>query len=144
MTSQTKKTLDRDDKWLLSRLDYIWDKYFSEIPQTNKVFIKFGRFAKYRLGSIKLDKRSKASFITITSMFKDNKIVQEVIDHTIGHELVHYAHGFSSTNPRLHKYPHAGGVVKKEMSDRGMEHLYNAYKEWIKDYRQILKKAYGW
>lgn len=144
MISKTKNVLARDDRWLLSRLDYIWDKYFSDIPQTNKVFISFGRFAKYRLGSIRLNKKSKASIIVITSMFRDLSIPQAVVDHTIGHELVHYAHGFSSTNPRLHKYPHAGGVVKKEMGERGMGHLYDAYKSWIKDYRLALRRKHGW
>lgn len=129
---------NRDNNWLLSRLDFIWTKYFSDVPQTNKVFIKFGRDAKYRLGSIKLDKRTKASFITITSMFKNLRVPAEVVDHTIGHELVHYAHGFSSTNPRLHKYPHAGGVVEKEMKERGMKVFHEAYKAWIKLYRKQI------
>lgn len=135
---KTHFVLDRDDKWLLSRLDQLWTKYFSDVSQSNKVFIRFGRNAKYRLGSIKLNKQTKASYITITSMFKDAKIPAEVVDHTIGHELVHYAHGFSSTNPRLHKYPHAGGVVKKEMAERGMDYLHRSYKEWIKEYRKKL------
>lgn len=138
MTSQSKITIKRDNSWLLSRLDFIWTKYFADIPQTNKVFIKFGRFAKYRLGSIRLSKKTKASFITITSMFKDPKIPQEVVDHTIGHELVHYTHGFSSPSPRLHRYPHAGGVVRLEMKERGMERLYKAYKTWMKEYRKQL------
>lgn len=144
MISQTRNAIERDDKWLLSRLDDLWEKYFFDIPQTNKIFINFGRFAKYRLGSIRLDKQTKASIITITSMFKSSKIPQEVVDHTIGHELVHYAHGFSSTHRKLHKYPHAGGVVKKEMGERGMSYLYKAYREWIKDYRQALRKIHGW
>lgn len=135
---KTHFVLDRDDKWLLSRLDQLWTKYFSDVSQSNKVFIRFGRNAKYRLGSIKLNKQTKASYITITSMFKDTRIPKEVVDHTIGHELVHYAHGFSSTNPRLHKYPHAGGVVKKEMAERGMDYLHRSYKEWIKEYRKKL------
>lgn len=130
--------IHRDNNWLLSRLDFIWTKYFFDIPQTNKVFIKFGRNAKYRLGSIRLDKKTKDSFITITSMFKDPKIPIEVVDHTIGHELVHYTHGFSSVHTRLHKYPHAGGVVKKEMEARGMGYLYNAYKFWMKEYKKKL------
>ncbi|MBU1000604.1 hypothetical protein KKE78_04385 [Patescibacteria group bacterium] len=129
----------RSDNWLLSRLDLIWSKYFSDIPQSNKVFIKFGRFAKFRLGSIRLNRQTKASYITITAMFKDPKIPSEVVDHTIGHELVHYAHGFSSNKPRLHRYPHAGGVVRLEMKKRGMEHFYNCYKLWMKEYKkQIL------
>lgn len=138
MIIQSKKTVFRDNQWLLSRLDYIWDRYFSDIPQTNKVFIQFGRNAKYRLGSIRLNKQTKASIITITSMFKDPKIPFEVVDHTIGHELVHYSHGFSSAHPKLHKYPHAGGVVRTEMRSRGMEALYDAYKNWVKQYRKKL------
>lgn len=138
--------IHRDNNWLLSRLDFIWTKYFFDIPQTNKVFIKFGRNAKYRLGSIRLKRlknsfksdSSQASLITITSMFKDPKVPIEVVDHTIGHELVHYAHGFSSVHTRLHKYPHAGGVVKREMIERGMGHLHKAYQGWVKDYRKKL------
>lgn len=143
MITQSKIVIERDNKWLLARLDFIWSKYFVDVPQTNKVFIKFGRHAKYRLGSIKLDRRTKASIITITAMFKDHKVMQEVVDHTIGHELVHYAHGFSSTNPRLHRYPHAGGIVRLEMRERGMEHLYDAYQKWVKEYKRILmRKTY--
>lgn len=138
MTSQTKSISRRDNEWLLSRLDDLWERYFSDIPQTNKVFINFGRFAKYRLGSIRLNKQTKASIITITSMFRSSKIPREVVDHTIGHELVHYAHGFSSKRTRLHKYPHAGGVVQKEMESRGMGNLNKAYKVWVKQYRQKL------
>lgn len=128
---------------MLSRLDFIWNKYFSDIPQKNRVYIKFGRFAKYRLGSIKLDRKTKETFVTITAMFREVSIPQEVVDHTIGHELVHYAHGFSSVSPRLHRYPHAGGVVKKEMAERGMDYLYQAYRAWIKEYRQSLRRRYG-
>jgi len=142
---RTNQLTRRDNTWLLSRLDYLWSKYFADVPQSNKVFIKFGRYSKYRLGSICLNRETggvygtKASYITITAMFKDLGIPQEVVDHTIGHELVHYAHGFSSNNPRLHKYPHAGGVVKREMAERGMNNLYCAYKEWIKEYRKKLR-----
>lgn len=144
MTRQIKIASDRNDQWLFSRLDFIWSKYFDDIPQKNRVYIKFGRFAKYRLGSIKLKGKTKDSFITITSMFKNISIPQEVIDHTIGHELVHYTHGFSSIHPKLHRYPHAGGVVKREMEKRGMGYLYKAYKQWIKDYRLSLRSKYGW
>ncbi|MBI2039898.1 hypothetical protein HYT18_02400 [Candidatus Microgenomates bacterium] len=141
---KTKTAIKRDNQWLLSRLDFIWSRYFADIPQTNKVFISFGRFAKLRLGSIKFDKKTKATIITITSMFRDLSIPQQVVDHTIGHELTHYTHGFSSTHPRLHKYPHAGGVVRKEMIARGMGHLSDAYKSWIKSYRYSLGKRHGW
>lgn len=126
----------RDNNWLLSRLDLIWSKHFSDITQTNPIFIKFGRYSKYRLGSIKLNRKTNKSYITITAIFKDNKVPAAVVDHTIGHELTHYAHGFSSKRARLHRYPHAGGVVQKEMENRGMVYLTKAYKLWIKEYRK--------
>lgn len=129
----------RDDTWLLVRLDHLWSTYFPSLSQDNPVFIKFGRYSKYRLGSIKQNRRSAVSSITITGMFKDTIIPQEVVDHTIAHELVHYAHGFSSSKPRLHRYPHAGGVVDKEMRVRGMGYLADAYKKWVKEYKQQLR-----
>lgn len=136
-----QSALIRDNNWLLSRLDSIWGKYFSEIHQTNPIHIKFGRYSKYRLGSIKLNRKTDHSYITITSMFKKNTIPVEVVDHTIAHELVHYTHGFSSKNPRLHRYPHAGGVVQKEMEERGVGFLNRAYKKWVKQYRKQLADA---
>lgn len=128
----------RDNKWLLYRLGEIWDRYFPDISQDNPVVIRFGRYSKFRLGSIKLDRRHNLSLITITSMFKNPQISQSVIDHTIAHELVHYTHGFSSQRKRLLRYPHAGGVVKREMTERGLGHLYKAYRDWIKEYKQSL------
>lgn len=132
----------RDDAWLLSRLDYLWSNYFSDVPQANPVFIHFGRFARLRFGSIKLDRGSGKTYITITGMFKNPKIPQEVVDHTIAHELCHYAHGFSSPHPQLHKYPHEGGVIRCEMEDRGLIGLYDAYRGWIKEYKKELRRYY--
>lgn len=132
----------RDDTWLLSRLDYIWSKHFSDISQPNRVFINFGRFARLRFGSIKLDRRVGYTYITISGMFRQENIPIEVVDHTIAHELCHYAHGFSSPHARLHRYPHEGGVIKKEMERRGMIYLYNAYRKWIRGYREELKVYY--
>ena len=129
----------RDDHWLLSRLDCVWLNYFPELTQTNKLFIRFGRYARLRLGSIRLDKKSGASFIIITGMFKDKKIPTEVVDHTIAHELSHYAHGFSSTHPRLHRYPHEGGIVRREMVSRRMDKLVTAYKKWVREYRHACR-----
>jgi len=132
----------RDDKWLLSRLDYLWSEHFDDVPQINPVFIQFGRFSRLRLGSIKMEPASKKTFITITGMFKDLTIPQAVVDHTIAHELCHYVHGFSSPHARLHRFPHEGGVIKKEMENRGLIHLFDAYKDWIKTYRVELKTQY--
>ena len=128
----------RDNIWLLSRLDYIWSSHFPDLNQTNKVFIKFGRYSKLRLGSIKMERLRGHTVITITKMFQDSKISVDVVDQTIGHELVHYAHGFSSPHPKMHRYPHEGGVVKKDMIERGMGKQVKAYQEWVKVYRKEL------
>lgn len=130
----------RDNIWLLARLDYLWTNFFSNITQVNPIYIKFGRYSRFRLGSIKYDRRTNASYITITSMFKDALIPVEVVDHTIAHELCHYAHGFSSPKRQLHKYPHHGGVIKAELEERGLHHLVKAYKIWVQKYREILIK----
>lgn len=132
----------RDNKWLLSRLDYLWSNYFDDVEQVNPVFIKFGRYSRLRFGSIKMDPKKRHSIITITSLFKEDRIPQEIIDHTIAHELCHYTHGFSSPHKKAHKHPHEGGVIKKELSERGLVNLYYAYQEWLKDYREELKQYY--
>jgi hypothetical protein len=132
----------RDDKWLLSRMDHLWSNYFSDIPQLNPVYIRFGRYARLRFGSIKLDRRSGKTDITITGMFKDPKVPQEIVEHTIAHELCHYAHGFSSPHAQLHRFPHEGGIIKKEMDDRGLGYLFLAYKKWVHGYREELKDYY--
>jgi hypothetical protein len=145
MDDQTARInkITRDDRWLLSRLDYLWSNYFSDVQQLNPVFIKFGRHARLRFGSISYDPRKKYSLITITGMFKDTNIPQEVIDHTIAHELVHYTQGFSSPHERTQRHPHAGGVIKKEMAERDLLHLFEAYQKWIKGYRQELRVYYS-
>lgn len=128
----------RDNQWLLCRLDRLWSDHFTDVKQTNPVFIKFGRYSKLRLGSIRLDKTTKKSFITLSALFKDETVPVEVVDHTIAHELCHYTHGFSSFLPRLHKYPHTGGIVAKEMKRRSLGGLIKAYALWIKEYRKTL------
>lgn len=128
----------RDDNWLISRLDYLWTTYFSDIPQKNKVFIKFGRSSKYRFGSIRMSNKDKSSRILINGMFRDAKYPLEVIDHTIAHELVHYTQGFSSPHPKMHAYPHRGGVIDKELNARGLKHLVFIYNVWVVDYRRSL------
>lgn len=103
LTSKAISDSKRDDAWLLSRLNYLWESHFDNVDQVNPVFIRFGRYSKFRLGSIRMERTTKKSYITITGMFKDPSIPIEVVDHTIGHELCHYAHGFSSPKPRQHK-----------------------------------------
>lgn len=148
----------RDNDWLKKQLEILFSTYFSNVKITNPIEIKFGREAKYRFGSIKLIKRRwsrglgglrwfrglreegpQRSIITITSMFARESVPVPVVLYTISHELCHYAHGFSSANRRLFKYPHHGGVVNSELAERGAKPLVVAFKKWLKDYRkQIL------
>jgi hypothetical protein len=137
-----KQTRTRDNAWLFGRMSTIWARHFSDIPRANLVLIKFGRYSRLRLGSIKLERSSGKTYITISGMFKDAEVPIEVVDHTIAHELCHYTHGFSSPLKRMHRFPHEGGVIKKEMQNRGLMYLFLAYKEWSKGYREELKKQY--
>ena len=147
----------RSNGWLQEQLDFLLKNYFSDVKITNPIEIKFGREAKYRFGSIRLvkprgfrilrglrsirklrDRAPQKSIITITSMFAGDSIPQDVVNYTICHELCHYAHGFSSQNRRMFKYPHHGGIVNKELKERGAENLILAFKKWLKIYRKKI------
>lgn len=150
----------RDHVWLNKQLYFLLKNYFADVPITNPIEIKFGREAKYRFGSIRLvrprgikgitsikgirgllkkQETPQKSIITITSMFARESVPAPVVQYTIAHELCHYAHGFSSANRRLFRYPHHGGVVNGELTERGAKHLIVAFKKWLKIYRkQIL------
>jgi hypothetical protein len=130
----------RNNAWLLARLDYLWSNFFPDISQDNPVYISFGKYSKFRLGSIKYDPKKGNSQITITAMFKDQNIPVEVVDHTIAHELCHYTHGFSSPKQKMHKYPHSGGVIKRELEERNLGNLYIAYQKWVKIYKIQLQE----
>ena len=129
----------------------IWEAYFNDVPRKNLVLIKFGRKAKRQLGSIKwVTKRTRVksflknkkelqefqdderiTLITITSYFKNTEIPDYVVDTTIAHEVVHYAHGFFSPLKKVYNYPHQGGVVRKKLSDRGMKDDLLLSKDWL-------------
>ena len=155
----------RSNVWLKEQLDFLLKNYFSDVKISNPIEIKFGREAKYRFGSIKLirpirsrglkfkfhlgggtlftprEKRAitpQKSIITITSLFAKDSVPVSVVHYTISHELCHYAHGFSSSNKRLFKHPHHGGIVNKELKDRGAEDLILAFKKWVKIYRKKI------
>src|SRR3989344_2173849 len=147
----------RSNVWLKEQLDFLLKNYFSDVKVTNPIEIKFGREAKYRFGSIRLvkprglkilrglrslrklnDQSPRKSIITITSMFAKESVPEDVVLYTIGHELCHFAHGFSSQNRRMFKYPHHGGIVNKELKERGAEDLILAFKKWLKIYRKKI------
>jgi len=134
----------RDDKWLHQLLDEIWDQYFFDVMQDNIVRIRFGRKAKTRLGSIMVrPEEPDVSIITINGIFRDEAIPLLVIQATIVHELSHYAHGFNSPLTRQFKHPHAGGVMRREFSERGLLELYVHQKQWLKAYwPQVVRKHF--
>lgn len=146
--------MKRTNLWLEKQLSLLLKKYFSDVAITNSIEIKFGREAKFRFGSIRLvkpqglkslkllrslrDREPQKSIITITSMFAKPSIPAKVVQYTVCHELCHYAHGFSSTNKRLFRHPHHGGVVNRELTERGAEELIGAFKKWLKGYRKMI------
>ena len=123
----------RDNAWLQKLLDDTWDKYFADVPQDNDVRIVFGRRAKRRLGSISLDPMNReVSVITMNGIFKSDSIPSFVIEATLVHELTHYAQGFNSPLAQAQTHPHAGGVMKREFTERGLLELYLNQKRWLK------------
>lgn len=131
----------RDNLWLENRLNKIWQRYFPDVKRINPIVVRFGRSALYRFGSIRLDFDTKTSYITVNGNFQNHRLPVQVIDHTLAHELVHYAQGFSSKNPRLHRYPHRGGVIDQELRERGLNHLVLFYKNWVTQYKKYLKRT---
>lgn len=130
----------RDNIWLEQRLRAVWKRYFPDLKQINQVMVGFGRRAKTRLGSIRLDKKSQTSVITVSGFLRNEDIPVFVIDAVLAHELVHYLHGFASPHPKLLKHPHQGGAVDKEMIGRGMEDLLRLQKSWVKKYHKTYFK----
>ena len=134
----------RDNKWLQQLLDETWDAYFSDVAQDNDVRIVFGRRAKRRLGSISLDPSDRTiSIITMNGIFKSLEIPEFVIQATLVHELTHYAQGFNSPLAQAQAHPHAGGVMKREFTERGLLELYLTQKRWLKlNWPKVLAKEF--
>jgi len=136
----------RTNSLLETLLDSIWQDYFSDVPRSNKVSIKFGKRAKRRLGSIRkinnrIGSKNFETEILINGYFRDKTIPQYVIEATIAHELSHYAHGFSSPLPKLSRFPHRGGMVDKELVNRGLKYLADIENSWLKNnWAKYLRK----
>ncbi len=134
----------RNQSWLESRLNSLWELLFPEVPRKNNVLIKFKGKPKYRFGYIK--KKGEDTLIVVNSLFKHELVPEYVIDITIAHELVHYMHGFHSPLPKKYKYPHQGNIVNKELIKKGFSFQLKLQKQWIKNswfktYEQILKES---
>jgi hypothetical protein len=129
----------RDQEWLENLLADVWFRHFEDVPQTNRVIIKWGRKARRRLGSIAQDPRDqKTSLITINRLFQDLIVPEYVIRATIVHEMTHYAHGFNSPLTQRQRHPHSGGVILREFKERGLEDLYRQQKKWLKENWQTM------
>jgi hypothetical protein len=123
----------RDEFWLQQLLDNTWDRYFSEVPQANIVRIEFGKRAKRQLGAIRRDRKDPdITIIAMNGLFRSPEIPEFVVEATLVHELIHYAHGFNSPLEQKHVHPHAGGIIRAEYAERGLEALYLRQKRWLK------------
>jgi hypothetical protein len=120
----------RDNFFLQKRLEEVWETSFWDVPKLNKVSIIFKGKAKWKFGHI--ESIGKDTKIVINSLFRSEIVPQYIIDLTIVHELIHYAHGFHSPLQRRFKYPHQGGVVRKELVKRGYGELFKSEKKWFK------------
>ncbi|MCK9368792.1 hypothetical protein M0R04_02325 [Candidatus Dojkabacteria bacterium] len=151
--------MERNNEYLEERLFNIWEDFFIDIPRKNLVLIKFGKYSKRQLGSIKWATRdtkiqgilkkkkdeylnqddSRISVISITKYFQNLNIPEYVIDGTIAHELVHYVHGFHSPLEKKYNHPHKGGIVRKELIKRGLGDVYKQSEVWLKaNWRKVI------
>lgn len=140
--NKTKPEL-RTNQWLADRLDWLWQTHFSDVEIANTVYVRFGRPAKTRLGSIKYGRRRENpnTYITVTGHFRDPQIPDYVIDAVLAHEMSHYTHGFFSPHPQIHAHPHKHGVIDKELTKRGLEDIMRLQKSWLKtNWREFLRK----
>lgn len=112
-------------------LDEIWQAYFADVPRVNQVEIAYGHPWKRRLGLIRLSLDDTTSFIGINALLQLPQVPDYILATTIAHELAHYAHGFGSPLPRLHKHPHANNVVKSELENRGLGEMLECCDAWI-------------
>jgi len=129
----------RDKLFPQKRLNFLAKKYFPDaFVKKEIIHIKWGRNALYRFGSIKYLFKKKAVEITINGRFKDKKYPLQIVDHTIAHELVHFVQGFPQPGPALHRYPHRGGVIDKELQSRRLNYLVDFYKKWVPTYLKSL------
>jgi len=143
----------RDNKYLENILWDLWDNNFCDVPRKNLVVIKFGKFSKRQLGSIKLaNGRTKIkslirkkeyelnvqddksiTVVTVTRFFQKDVVPEFVIRATIAHELCHYTHGFQSPLEKKFDKPHQGNIINKELAKRGLLEEEKKADKWLKE-----------
>lgn len=142
----------RDRKYLENLMYDIWENHFCDIPRRNLVLIKFGKYSKRQLGSIKLANEytkikglirnnqeeyemqddERITVITVTKYFQNDIAVPEfVVRATIAHELCHYAHGFSSPLDKQFDKPHQGNIINKELAKRNLLEEQQLADKWL-------------
>ena len=121
---------DRPQAWLRDSLGLIWARHFGDTPAVNEVAIAYCRPSKHRLGWIALSLSGRSSLIGINRLLGGRDVPEYVSTVTIAHELVHYCHGFGSPLPRRYADAHAGGVVERELEQRGLGESLRRYEEW--------------
>ena len=143
----------RNTEFLENTLYDLWENHFCDIPRKNLVLIKYGKYSKRQLGSIKLaNKHTKIkgllknkeqdyiaqdnktiTVITLTRYFQNEIVPDFIVKATIAHELCHYAHGFSSPLQKSFSKPHQGGIIKKELKKRGLIEKQIEADKWLKE-----------
>ena len=131
----------------------IWETYFPDVPRKNLVLVKYGKFSKQRLGSIKWVKDFKGiksfykkfkdehevqddkriTLIILTRYFTNPKVPDFVIKTTLAHELAHYSHGFNSPLQKKYKFPHQGKIIDRELRKRGLGKELELSEKWLKE-----------
>lgn len=130
----------RNDEWLAERLNQIWGLLFPDTERQNNVIIRFKGRWKNKFGHIKRLK-NKDTEIAVNSLFRNERVPEFIIDTTIAHELIHYSHGFQSPLPKRYKHPHAGGIVRRELLNRGFGHLIKREREFVKrEWPKVFKE----
>lgn len=125
------RPVERDDGWLDEELERIWRRYFADTPRVNPVAISFRRPWKRRLGVISLAPDG-ITRIGINALLRRLEAPDHLTLITVAHELVHYNHGFGSPLPRKHHHPHRGGIIDRELVDRGLARELEEYSAWIR------------
>lgn len=136
------KSLFRDNSWLKERIKLLIEERFSDVPQGYPITVGFGIRARYRFGTISA--KGGKCFIRVNSLFADPEVPEYVVDETLAHELVHYAHGFGSGLPRLYQHPHQGGVIELEFAKRGLLEVHTRAEAWRKqNWEAFYKSRHG-
>lgn len=135
----------RDEEWLLSRFEQIWQLFFPEVEKKN-VYVRWKGKWKNKFGHI--TRTRKGTEIAVNSLFRDIRVPEFVVKLTIAHEIVHYMHGFHSHLPKQFKHPHHGGIVNKVLREKGFWYDIKkekqwARKEWIELYRELCPEKVG-